>query len=205
MPPEVLQFPLMSFKRRDWQTIFDITYEDVQWVATGEWLTKETWDHYSKEQPYGMVNHHYVKEDWIITAMKWPGMMVSTDALPATDRDIMTNPNISGTFSRVLGHYVRDTQLLSLRQGLAKTSLLQAQWMEQFFPAFKKKGRLQVGADADIVIFDPATVTANADYGRPYEKPTGINHVIVGGRHIVDSSTRIEGRYPGKKILSTDL
>jgi N-acyl-D-aspartate/D-glutamate deacylase len=193
------------FQRRDWQTIFDITYEDVQWVATGEWLTKETWDHYSKEQPYGMVNHHYVKEDWIITAMKWPGMMVSTDALPATDRDIMTNPNISGTFSRVLGHYVRDTQLLSLRQGLAKTSLLQAQWMEQFFPAFKKKGRLQVGADADIVIFDPATVTANADYGRPYEKPTGINHVIVGGRHIVDSSTRIEGRYPGKKILSTDL
>ncbi|MEH6912090.1 MAG: amidohydrolase family protein [Oceanicoccus sp.] len=192
------------FQRRDWQTIFDISYEDVQWVATGEWLTKETWGKYSKEQPHGMVNHHYVNEDWIITAMKWPNMMVSTDALPAVDRDIMTNPNISGTFSRVLGHYVRETKLLSLQEGLSKTSFLQAKWMGQFFPSFKKKGRLQEGADADIVIFDPDTVNANADYGMPYEKPTGINHVIVGGRHIVDHSTRIEGRYPGKKMLSSD-
>ncbi len=190
------------FKRRDWQTIFDISYEDVQWVATGEWLNEETWNTYSKEQPYGMVNHHYVKEDWIITAMKWPKMMVSTDALPALDRDVLTNPNIAGTFSRVLGHYVRDTKLLSLRDGLAKTSLLQAQWMEQFFPAFKKKGRLQESADADIVIFNPDTVAANADYGTPFKQPTGIHHVIVGGRHIVDNATRIEGRYPGKKILN---
>ena len=137
----------------------------------------------------------------MITAMKWPRMMISTDALPALDLDIMANPNVAGTFSRVLGHYVRDTGVLSLHQALAKMSLFQAQWMEQASPAFKTKGRLQEGADADIVIFDPDTVAAQAVYGDPYQKPIGIQHVVVGGRQVVENSVRIEGRYPGRKLL----
>lgn len=189
------------FRRRNWQEIFDISYEDVQWVATGEWLTKDTWDKYAREQPSGMVNHHYVKEDWMMEALRWPKMMISTDALPALDRDVMTNPNVAGTFSRVLGHYIRENQLLSLSEGLAKLSLYQAQWMEQASPAFAKKGRLQVGADADIVIFDPDTIAANATYGDPYQKPTGLAHVVVAGRQVVENSLRVEGRYPGVKIL----
>lgn len=188
------------FRRRDWQSMFDISYEDVQWVATGEWLTKESWGKYSKEQPNGMVNHHYVKEQWIETALQWPRMMVSTDALPALDISVPTNPNIAGTFSRMLGHYVRDRKLMPLSEGLAKLSLYQAQWMEQAAPLFKKKGRLQEGADADIVIFDPDTVAANAVYGDPYQKPSGIIHVLVGGRHVVQNSMRIEGMYPGRKL-----
>lgn len=190
------------FQRRDWQTIFDITYEDVQWVATGEWLTKETWDKYSKEQPFGMVNHHYLKEEWMIKGLQWPRMMISTDALPALDLDVMTNPNIAGTFSRVLGHYVRDRKILTLMEALAKMSLIQAQWLEQASPSFAKKGRIQVGADADIVIFDPETITANATYGDPFKKPTGIKHVLVSGRQVVKDSERIEGRYPGRKLLA---
>ena len=188
------------FRRRDWQKIFDITYEDVQWVSTGEWLTRETWEKYAREEPAGMVNHHYVKEPWMITAMQWPNMMVSTDALPALDLDVLANPNVAGTFSRVLGHYVRDTQVLSLHEALAKLSLLQARWMEQASPAFKKKGRLQEGMDADIVIFDAKTIAANATYGDPYQKPSGIQHVLVAGRQVVIGGERIEGRYPGRKI-----
>lgn len=189
------------FRRRDWQKIFDITYEDVQWVATGEWLTKETWQKYAREHPQGMVNHHYVKEQWLETALRWPGMMVSTDALPATDRDILANPNIGGTFSRLLGHYVRDRGVLELPDALARISFYPAQWMEQASPAFKKKGRLQEGADADIVIFNPDTVAANATYGDPYNPSTGISHVFVAGRQVVENSQRIEGRYPGRRIL----
>ncbi|MDG1163741.1 MAG: amidohydrolase family protein [Porticoccaceae bacterium] len=191
------------FRRRDWKGIFDISYEDVQWVATGEWLTKDTWDRYAEEQPTGMVNHHYVKEDWVETALQWPRMMVSTDALPAIDTSIPTNPNIAGTFSRVLGHYVRERKILSLQEGLAKLSLYQAQWMEQASPLFKKKGRIQLGADGDIVIFDPKTVTANAVYGDPYLQPTGIVHVLVAGEVVVQDSVRIEGISPGKKLLGS--
>lgn len=190
------------FRRRDWRAIFDIRYEDVQWVATGEWLTKESWEKYQKEQPHGMVNHHYVKEPWMETALQWPSMMISTDALPALDLDVLSNPNIAGTFSRVLGHYVREKQVLTLTDAIKKMSYLQAKWMEQASPVFKKKGRIQVGADADLVLFDADTVSANAIYGKPYEKPTGIEHVFVAGRWIVKDSARVEGRYPGRKLLN---
>ena len=189
------------FRRRDWQAIFDITYEDVQWVATGEWLTKESWEKYSKEQPSGSVNHHYVKEPWMETALQWPRMMISTDALPAVDTSLATNPNLAGTFSRVLGHYVRERQIFSLSEALAKMSLYQAQWMEQASPLFKRKGRLQIGADADIVIFNATTVAANADYGDPYQPSTGIEHVLVGGQHVVKNAAHVDGLFPGQRLL----
>lgn len=189
------------FRRRDWQTIFDISYSDVQWVATGEWLTKDSWKKYAQEQPRGMVNHHYVKEAWMHKALRWRGMMVSSDALPSFDRDVLANPNIAGTFSRVLGHYVRDKGVLTLTEALAKLSYFQAKWMQQASPVFAKKGRIQLGADADIVVFNAATIAANATYGDPYKPPTGMLHVFVAGRQVVRDSQRIEGRYPGKKLL----
>lgn len=191
------------FVHRDWRKMFDIDYHDVQWVATGEWLTKESWEKYSREQPNGMVNHHYVKEQWIETALKWPKMMVSTDALPAFDRDVFTNPNVSGTFARVLGHYVRDRKILTLNEGLTRLSLNQAKWMEHASPLFAKKGRIQESMDADIVIFDPKTIKANADYGKPYLASSSIEFVLVAGRIVVANGQQLEGRYPGKKLLNT--
>ena len=73
--------------------------------------------------------------------------------------------------------------------------------MEQASPVFKKKGRIQLGADADIVIFDPQTVAANAVYGDPYLKPTGIVHVLVAGQQVMEDSEHLGGPSPGKKIL----
>ena len=127
--------------------------------------------------------------------------MVATDALPAIDLSIKTNPNVAGTFSRVLGHYVRDTGLLTLSDGLARLSLYQAQWLSQASSSFDKKGRIQEGADADIVIFDASTVQANAAYGDPYQAPTGIPFVIVGGQLVVNNGVSIDGVYPGKRLL----
>ena len=129
-------------------------------------------------------------------------MMVSTDALPAVDTRIATNPNIAGTFARLLGHYVREQKVLSLTEALAKISLHQAQWMEQAAPLFKRKGRIQLGADADIVIFDATTVAANADYGDPYQPSSGIQHVLVAGQQVVKGGTHREQLYPGKKLLN---
>jgi N-acyl-D-aspartate/D-glutamate deacylase len=189
---------------RNWQEIFDITYEDVQWTATGEWLTKETWQKYRSEQPTGMINHHYVKEPWMEAAMRWPRMMISSDGTPALDRDVKANPNVAGTFSRWLGRYVRDRKVTSLSDGLARVSLFPAQWLADFAPSFERKGRLQVGADADIVVFDAATIAANASYSDPYQTSTGIRHVFVNGRQVVEDGEVVVGRYPGRRILATD-
>ncbi len=192
------------FRRRDWRKIFDIDYTDVQWVATGEWLTEASFKRYQQEQPYGMVNHHYVKEAWIEDALKWPGMMVSTDALPALDLAIKTNPNLAGTFSRFLGHYVRERGVLSLMEGLRRITLLPAQWLAQASKTFTSKGRIAVGADADLVLFDPDTIASGAAYGAPYKPSIGVDTVIVGGRVVVGDGVRIEGRYPGQRLLHTD-
>ena len=187
---------------RDWQSIFNITYEDVQWTATGEWLTEETFKKYQKEQPTGFVNHHYVKEDWMRTALKWPKMIVSSDVTPAVDRSILANPNGAGTFSRLLGQYVREQDVMDLNDGLARITLYPAQWLENVAPSFAGKGRICEGCDADIVIFDAETIEANADYGVPYESPTGVIHVWVGGEQVVRDGTLVQTAFPGQRILS---
>ena len=190
------------FRLRDWRAIFDIDYSDVQWVETGEWLTEETFKRYQQEQPYGMVNHHYVKEAWIEQALQWPGMIVSSDALPAMSLSQKTNPNIAGTYSRLLGHYARDRNTLSLMEAIGRATINPTRWLEKSSETFKRKGRLQIGADADLVLFDPEKILPGAAYGNPYQPSIGIGWVIVGGKVVVAEGQRVEGHYPGKRILN---
>ena len=191
------------FVNRDWRAIFDIDYEDVQWVPTGEWLDEERFLRYQREFPTSSINHHYVKEEWLLKALNWPGMMVSTDALPAFDLEVKTNPNIAGTYAHFLGRYVRDLNVMPLMDGLRRITLLPAQWLSQASSAFEKKGRIQRGADADLVIFDPETIAARAQYGDPYQPSIGISHVLVAGRPVVVDGVQVEGRYPGQHLLGS--
>lgn len=193
------------FVNRDWRAIFDIDYEDVQWVPTGEWLDEERFLRYQRDYPTSSINHHYVKEDWLLKALTWPGMMVSTDALPAFDIDVKTNPNIAGTYAQFLGRYVRELKVMPLMEGLRRITLLPAQWMALASSDFAKKGRIQVGADADIVIFDAENISPQAQYGDPYKTSLGIHHVLVGGRSVVTRGEQVEGRYPGKHLLAPPM
>ena len=190
------------FVNRDWRAIFDIDYEDVQWVPTGEWLDEKRFLQYQREFPTSSINHHYVKEEWLVEALKWPGMMVSTDALPAFDLEVKTNPNIAGTYAHFLGRYVRDLEVMPLMDGLRRITLLPAQWLSQASSVFETKGRIQVGADADLVIFDSETIAARAEYGDPYQPSVGIAHVLVAGRPVVVNGSQVEGRYPGQHLLT---
>ena len=190
------------FINRDWRAIFDIDYEDVQWVPTGEWLDEKRFLQYQREFPTSSINHHYVKEEWLVEALKWPGMMVSTDALPAFDLEVKTNPNIAGTYAHFLGRYVRDLGVMPLMDGLRRITLLPAQWLSQASSVFETKGRIQVGADADLVIFDSETIAARAEYGDPYQPSVGIAHVLVAGRPVVVNGSQVEGRYPGQHLLT---
>ena len=189
------------FRKRDWQSVFDISYEDVQWTATGEWLTKESWDYYAQSEPHGAVNHHYLKETWLKTALEWPDMMISTDAMPAFTTQQLSNPNIAGTFSMVLGKYVREKGYLSLSDSLSRMSLKQAQWLEGVAPVFQQKGRLQLGKDADIVVFNAHTVKAQATYGDPYAQPVGIDWVLINGEVVVDNGKLRDDVMAGRHLM----
>ena len=187
---------------RDWQTIFNITYEDVEWAATGERFDKAMWDEYYAERPDGQVIHHYLKEEWTQRAVQEPGVIIVSDLLAMESKDKKVAPH-NGAFTKILGRYVREEQLLDLPTAISKMTLLPAQRLEAQAPAFKRKGRIQETMDADITIFDPNKILDNATYRNPYQEATGITHVIVNGQPIISGGEHVEGSFPGQRLLST--
>ncbi|MDJ0865571.1 MAG: amidohydrolase family protein [Myxococcota bacterium] len=184
---------------RDWQTIFDITYEDVEWAETGERFDREMWERYRKEHPEGQVIHHYLREEWTRRALVEPGVIVVSDLLPMETEESKVAPH-NGAFAKVLGRYVREAGLLDWSEALARMTRLPAQRLEGFAPAFARKGRVQVGADADLTVFDPATVIDRATYRNPYQPSAGIVHVVVAGTPVVRDGALVEGVHPGRLL-----
>jgi dihydroorotase len=111
------------------------------------------------------------------------------------------HPRGTGSYSRVLGKYVREEKALGLMDALRKMTIMPARRLERVAPMMKKKGRLAVGADADITVFDPATVIDRATYEAPAEHSTGIVHVLVNGVSVVENGTlRSDATMPGRAI-----
>jgi N-acyl-D-aspartate/D-glutamate deacylase len=81
-----------------------------------------------------------------------------------------------------------------------KMTLLPAQRLEQVAPMMKHKGRIQPGADADIVAFDPARVIDRATFQQPAQYSEGIVHVLVNGTFVVRSSALVPGVAPGRAV-----
>jgi N-acyl-D-aspartate/D-glutamate deacylase len=182
-----------------WQEKFGITYKDLQWVATGERLTAETFARYRKEG--GSVIGHAIPEEISRLAAANPRVIVASDGLIENRQG---HPRGAGTFARVLGFYVREQKALSLMDAIRKMSLLPAQRLEKLVPAMRAKGRVKVGADADLTIFDPATVIDRATFEQPALYSEGILHVMVGGIFVVRDEKIVEGVKPGKAIRRTN-
>jgi dihydroorotase len=177
-----------------WQENMGITYKDVQWTATGERLTAETFDKYRKQG--GVVIIHSIPEEATRTAVSNPIVMIASDGMPITGAKV--HPRGQATFSRVLGHYVRDEKALDLMTALRKMTLMPAQRLEKRAPAFKDKGRIRVGADADITIFDPARVIDKATFDEPLQYSEGIPFVLVNGVAVVKDGQLVDGVRPGR-------
>ena len=81
----------------------------------------------------------------------------------------------------MLAQYVREKKTLTLMEALRKMTLMPAQMLERSTPAARRKERLQEGADADIVVFDPQTISDRATFEKPMEPSVGVHYLLVGG------------------------
>ena len=178
-----------------WQEVFNIDYKDLQWAATGERLTKESFDRYRKTG--GMVAVFSMTEEVVNTAIESPLTIIASDGILEKGKG---HPRTAGTYSRVLGNYVREKKSLTLMDALTKMTLMPAQRLERRVPSMKNKGRIRIGADADLTIFDPQSITDRSTFQDPAQYSDGIKFVLVNGIPIIKDNQLQPGIYPGRPI-----
>jgi dihydroorotase len=178
----------------DWATWPDERFGLHQLVSTGERLTRAT---FAKARAAGgTVIIHGRSEEQTRAAIVSPLSMIASDGFIENGRG---HPRTSGTFARVLGRYVRDEKAVTLMDALRRMTLEPARRLERRVPAMAGKGRIRVGADADVTIFDPAKVIDRATYEDASIPSEGIPYVIVGGQPVVDGG-QITAARPGRAV-----
>jgi N-acyl-D-aspartate/D-glutamate deacylase len=178
----------------DWKTWPEARFQQHQLVATGERLTRASFG--AAREKGGTVIIHNRSEAQTRAAIASPLSMIASDGFIEAGRG---HPRTSGTYAKVLGTYVRDQQVVTLPEAIRRMTLEPATRLEARVPSMARKGRLAVGADADVTVFDPATVRDRATYEDATIPSAGIPYVIVGGQVVVDQGVVTAAR-PGKAV-----
>ncbi|MEP6591991.1 MAG: amidohydrolase family protein [Gemmatimonadota bacterium] len=178
-----------------WESWKETKFDRFEWATTGEKLTRQSFPRFRKLG--GLVVEYNNSEEVVAAAVAHPLTMIASDGIL---HDGVGHPRVAGTFARVLGRYARDAKVMSLMEALRKTTIAPAQRMERRVPAMARKGRVQPGADADLVVFDAATVIDRATYREPALPPVGIRDVLVNGVRVVRGGVVLEGVHPGRAV-----
>lgn len=178
----------------DWRSWTDDRFALHQLVSTGERLNRVTFE--KARATGGTVIIHGRSEAQTRVSIASPLSMIASDGFIEKGRG---HPRTSGSYAKVLGKYVRDEKALSLMDALRKMTIDPARRLELRTPAMAAKGRIRHGADADLAIFNPATVIDRATYEDASIPSAGIPFVIVGGQVVVDGGAITSAR-PGRGI-----
>ncbi len=148
----------------------------------------------------------------LMRSLTFPGAVVASDAMPLTwtgpaeplawppSASAITHPRTAGTFSRAVRLLTHAEEPISLAEALSKCSLQPARLLEDRVPAMRRKGRLRPGADADVLVLDPATLTDRATYAHSTRPSAGIRHVLVNGAFVVRDGSIVTGARPGRPV-----
>ena len=176
-----------------WRQKLGVDYDALQLPDTGERLTKARFDAlHALPEPVPVIVFSNTQEmvDAVVAA---PLVMIASDGEDG-------HPRNAGTFTHVLKRYVRERGSITLMDAIRKMSLMPAQRLERSTPAARAKGRLQEGADADVIVFDPQSVGDRATYESPRLPSVGMKYVIVGGAVLIDDGALVANCYPGHAI-----
>jgi N-acyl-D-aspartate/D-glutamate deacylase len=168
-------------------------YSSLLWPATGEHLTKESFLRYRKQG--GMVIVPGNTPENVHAAVVSPLTIIASDGYLLKGQG---HPRTAGTYALVLGRYVREEKALDLMTALKKMTLMPAQRLEKRAPMFKDKGRIRVGADADVTVFDANRVIDKATYEKPFEHSAGMQFVLVNGVPVIKDGQLVDGVFPGR-------
>jgi N-acyl-D-aspartate/D-glutamate deacylase len=177
-----------------WQQRIGISYDSLQLPETGERLTKERFEelHNSKKPQLVLVFQN--TQEAVDNVITNPLVMIASDG-------IVGHPRNAGTFSRILAYYVREEGRLTLMDALRKMTLMPAERLERATSEARHKGRLQEGADADLVVFDPHTITDRSTFQHPMEPSVGVQYLIVGGTVLINEGKLVPNVFPGRALL----
>ncbi len=185
----------------------------------GKRLTEEEFAYLQKEKPETETIIHFLdvtkNEDKakLDMSLLFPGGVIASDGVPWTidghpveketwplPQNAWSHPRGAGTYARFLRQYVRETGAVTLLEAIGRISYGPAKILQNSVPQMKQKGRIQTGADADIVIFDLATITDRATFAKPAQPSAGISHVIVNGQLLVEDGILNTTIMPGRPI-----
>jgi len=177
-----------------WQEKLGISYPQLVLPETGEHLTKERFDElHNSSTTHGVIIFNN-KQEVVDKVIPHPLVMIASDGEQG-------HPRNAGTYSRVLAQYVREKGTITLMDALRKMSLMPAEMLERSTPDARRKGRLQEGADADIVVFDAATITDRSTFEKPMEPSVGVHYLLVGGTVVVNEGKIVADVFPGRALL----
>ena len=159
-----------------WLDRYACGYEVLEF-SSGPWkgqrATEESFRWMRIHDPDALTVCHVMRPAEVDLALAHPSVMIASDGILDHGQG---HPRAAGTFPRVLGRSVREGRL-SLYEAIRKMTALPAQRL-----GFPQKGTLRVGADADVVLFDPETVCDRATFTEPLLPPEGIGPVLIGGK-----------------------
>ncbi|MFY9949918.1 MAG: amidohydrolase family protein [Candidatus Sulfotelmatobacter sp.] len=180
-----------------WREKLGIDYSDLVLPGTGEHLTKQRFDELHNSSANQWVLVYANTQEVVDKVIPNPLVMIASDGIEG-------HPRNAGTYSRVLREYVREKGTVTLMDAIRKMSFMPAEMLERSTPAARHKGRLQEGADADIVVFDANTITDRATFEKPMEPSVGVRYLAVGGTLVVDEGKLVPDVFPGRAILGPE-
>ena len=210
------------FSGEGWRERMGSTAENFQ-LGTSR-MTEEQLADYQTNSPGTFIVWHFLDEtnpddlELLDASVLHPDILIESDEMFwmfMDDQGVVENyegnawplpeetfahPRSNGTFAKILRSYVRERGLLTLQEALRKMSLMPAQTLEGFVPQMQKKGRLQVGMDADIVVFDPETIRDVGTYEEPNHPAIGVQTLLVNGEPVVAQGELILDAAPGQPI-----